>query len=84
MRNGAAGTRRGSYDRRFREHCVGRTFLTSGLNVQLDTVRTLRRQGHSDRDELLMEDVDRAGRKRRLIESSERLHGVRSVLIEVL
>ena len=35
------------------EHCCGRTFLTSGLNVQLDTVWTLRRQCHSDCDELL-------------------------------
>jgi hypothetical protein len=61
VRNGAVGTHRSSNDRRFSEHCVGRTFLTSGLNVQLDTVWTLRRQSHRDRDELFMDDVDRTG-----------------------
>ena len=80
----SAGSHRCSNDRRFGEHCVGRTFLTSGLNVQLDTVWTWRRQRHGDCDELLMDSVDRARCKRRFIESPKRFHGVRSVLIKAL
>jgi hypothetical protein len=84
VRYGAAGSHRGSNDRRLGSHCVGRTFLTSALNVQLDTLWTLRRQGHGDCDELLMDSADRAGCKRRFIESPKRFHGVRSVLIKAL